>query len=92
MKQTIEQMTLIAKSSGLSIGLAVTLGVFIFWGGLRLGSLQAKQLAHEELATHKGVPELFVPKSEIELRFKAMEENIKEIKATQKEILQEVRK
>ena len=76
-------MQLIAKNSGVSIGLGITLAVFVFFGGMSLGSLNANLDNHEMLEIHKGADKLYVPRTEVELQFEAMQSDIEEIKTTQ---------
>lgn len=71
------ELTMIAKNSGLSIGLGLTLAVFIFFGGRELGKLEASLRAHETLNS---------------VQFTEIKDDIQEIKDDQKEILLEVRK
>lgn len=85
-------MAMIAKNSGVSIGLAVILGTFIFMGGMALGSIRTTVEAHQLLETHEGAHSLFIPRTEATLQFDAMQKDIEEIKATQLKILIEVRK
>lgn len=85
-------MQLIAKNTGMSIGIFLTFCVFVFYGGERIGNYNARLDIHEGLQTHKGTSELFVPRSEVELQFKAMRSDIEEIKETQQLILLELRK
>ena len=85
-------MQLIAKNSGMSIGLFITFGAFLFFGGAKMGRLEERMETHQELQTHKGASELFVPRTEVELQFVDIQTDIQEIKDTQKLILLELRK
>ena len=69
------ELTMIAKNSGLSIGLGLTLAVFIFFGGRELGKLEANLDAHELLNT---------------VQFDEIKSDISEIKQTQSLILKSV--
>ena len=82
----------IAKNSSLSIGLAITLAIAIFFGARWLGATEMKIENHEQLDTHEGTMQLFVPKGEVKLQFEYIERELKEIKETQKQILKELRK
>lgn len=81
------EMQLIAKNSGVSIGLVITLAVFVFFGGMSLGRLNANLENHEMLEIHKGADKIYVPRTEVELQFKVMQNDINQIKKTQAEML-----
>ena len=83
---------LIAKNSGISIGLVITLSIAIFWGGVSLGSIRTSLENHEELEMHSGTTKVYVPRTEVEMQFKSMQSDIKDIKDTQRLILLELRK
>lgn len=69
------ELTMIAKNSGLSIGLGLTLSVFIFFGGRELGKLESSLEAHERLNA---------------VQFEELKQDISEIKGTQAVILKAV--
>jgi hypothetical protein len=70
-----QELSMIAKNSGLSIGLVLTVSVFIFFGGRSLGKMEAELEAHKELNR---------------VQFGAIAEDVREIKATQVVILKAV--
>ena len=82
----------IGKYSGISIGLGLTLMVAVFWGGMSLGTIKTNLENHEELEMHSGTTKVYVPRTEVEMQFKSMQSDIKDIKDTQRLILLELRK
>lgn len=71
------EFAMIAKNSGLSIGLALTMAVFIFFGGRELGKMEAELNAHKDLTN---------------VKFEGIKDDIADIKATQTIILDAVTK
>lgn len=85
------EMMTIAKNTGVSIGLFSIMAFAIFWGGRALGSMEERVKAHEDLEAHEGTKTLFVPKGEVDLQFESVQRQLNELKAGQKEILEELK-
>ena len=58
----------------------------IFWGGYKLGAIETRVKAHEQLTVHEGARKIFVPRTEIDNRLDSMAKDIKEIKEDVKTI------
>ena len=82
---------MIAKNTGLSIGVFFVLAVAIFFGGVSLGKVETKIETHESLDSHEGTKDLFVPKGEVDLQFASVQRQLNELKAWQKEILKQIK-
>ena len=47
-----EVTTTISKSSTMTLGLAIMLSGFLFYGGVRVGKIESNQISHEALDIH----------------------------------------
>jgi len=87
-----ENMQLIAKNSGLSIGLVITLASFMFFGGMALGSIRTTMETHEKLPVHAGQKDLYVPRTEVDLQFRLVRKELEKNRELMEEVLLEVKK
>lgn len=87
-----DEMQLIAKNSGMSIGLFITFGLFIFFGGMALGSIRTTIETHENLPSHNGQTEMFVSRSEVDLQFKLLRNEVEKNRQLLDIVLLEVKK
>lgn len=82
----VRTMEMINKNTSVSIGLGVSLFAMIFWVGLTLGKVQAKQTEQGRLI------DTFVPRIEQNVRWDNIENQLTEIKDTQRQILDKIEK
>lgn len=81
-----EVTTTISRSSTMTLGLAIMLSGFLFYGGVRVGNIESNQLSHEAIDMHQGAKDNFVPRNEIEILMRNINTQLQEIKKEQNEI------
>lgn len=85
-------MQLVAKNSGITIGLAITIATFLFFGGMTLGSINTSLDSHQSLPAHIGQEKIFVPRAEADIQFNLIRKELEANRRLMEKILIEVKK
>lgn len=67
----------LSKATPITIGLVIVFVLAAFWSGNMFATINSKLDSHVEQDVHKGVIENYVQKTEMELQFRLLREEIK---------------